>query len=353
MPKKNNQFTGVKEIARRAGVSIGTVDRVLHDRHGVSPKTKEKILAIIRELDYHPNLLARRLASRKVIRFATLIPSVSKDTSFWSLPLQGINQAEEEIRQYNIRIDKYFFDQNDRDSFVGQSRKILRKKPDGVLLAPDLAEETIAFTNKCTRLGIPYVFMDSDVEGQNSLSYIGPHLYDSGYLAANLVNYLLRDKEEILLLNISKKMYKHHHLLRKEEGFRKYFTDHGIPKKIEKTDLKKTDPASIEKQVAGILSRNKAIRLVFVTNSRVYTVADSLKNLKRKLIVMGYDFTPENIEGLKAGTIDFLICQKPGKQAYLGIMALYKNVVLNAPVDKIQFMPIDIITKENYRFYNN
>lgn len=353
MPKKNGQLTGVKEIARRAGVSIGTVDRVMHNRSGVSAKTKEKVLALIRELDYQPNLLARRLASRKVIHFATLIPSVSSDTSFWSLPLEGIAQAEEEIKQYNIRIDKYFFDQNDPNSFVIQSRKILRKKPDGVLLAPELAKDTIVFTNDCTRLGIPFVFMDSDVDGPDSLSYIGPHLYDSGYLAANLVNYILRDKEDILLLNISKKIYKRHYLLRKEEGFRNYFTDHGISKKIEKIDIKNTNIKSVGKQATDALSRNKNIRLIFVTNSRVYAVADSLKRLKRKLIVVGYDFTPENIDRLKAGTIDFLICQKPGEQAYLGIMSLYKNVMLNQPVEKIQYMPIDIVTKENYRFYRN
>jgi len=57
------EVSGVKEIARRAKVSIGTVDRVLHNREGVSEKTKTKINKIIQELDYQPNILARRLAS--------------------------------------------------------------------------------------------------------------------------------------------------------------------------------------------------------------------------------------------------------------------------------------------------
>lgn len=353
MPKKDGQLSGVKEIARRANVSIGTVDRVLHNRSGVSPKTRDKIIAIINELDYQPNLLARRLASRKVIHLATLIPSVSKDTSFWSVPLQGIEQAEAEIKQYNIKIDKYFFDLNDKESFVNQSRKILRKKPDGILLAPDFIDEAIVFTNKCKQLGIPYVFIDSEIPGQDSLSYIGPHLYDSGYLAANLASYILRDNESVLLLNISKEIDNHHHLLRKEEGFRGYFKDNSIEKKIEKIDIRKVDSSSIEKEISSVLSKNKDIRIVFVTNSRVSVVAQCLKKLKKKLILMGYDFLEENINALKAGEIDFLICQKPGEQAYKGIMALYKFIVLDSQVDKIQFMPIDIITKENYQFYKN
>ena len=52
---EDKELVGVKEIARRANVSIGTVDRVLHNRTGVSKKTKHKILEIIKELDYeHP-----------------------------------------------------------------------------------------------------------------------------------------------------------------------------------------------------------------------------------------------------------------------------------------------------------
>lgn len=353
MSDQNVKLSGVKEIARRANVSIGTVDRVLHDRKGVSLKTKERVLAIIKELNYQPNLLARRLASRKVIHFATLIPSVSKDTSFWSLPLSGINQAEEEIGQYNIKIDKYFFDQNDRKSFVDQTVNILKKKPDGILLAPDLVEEAIAFTEKCDQLKIPYVFMDSDIEEQNSLSYIGPQLYNSGYLAAHLVNYILKGKDSVLLLNISRQMYNHHHLLRKEEGFRSYFSEHTIKRKIEKVDIKKAGSGSIERQLTQALSRHKDIKLVFVTNSRVSAVARSLRHLNKKLMLIGYDFTQENIEALESGDIDFLICQKPGEQAYLGIMALYKKVILNVAVEKRQYMPIDIVTKENYRFYRN
>ncbi|MBS1749487.1 MAG: LacI family DNA-binding transcriptional regulator [Bacteroidetes bacterium] len=353
MAKKDGQLSGVKEIARRANVSIGTVDRVLHNRAGVSPKTRDKIKAIIKELDYQPNLLARRLASKKVIHIATLIPTVSKDTSFWSQPLQGIMRAEAEVQKYNIKVDKYFFDQDDKTSFVNQTKKIFRVKPDGVMLSPDFVDEATAFTNKCSKLDIPFVFIDSDIEGQNSLSYIGPHLYDSGYLAANLVSYILRENESVLLLNISQRMYKHHHLLRKEEGFRAYFIDNSLNKKITKVDIKKSDRHSIEKEIAASLTKNKDIRLIFVTNSRVSLVAQCLKKLKKKLILIGYDFIEENIKALVDGDIDFLICQKPGEQAYKAVMSLYQYIVLNATVDRMQFMPIDIITRENYQFYKN
>ena len=148
-------------------------------------------------------------------------------------------------------------------------------------------------------------------------------------------------------------MYKHHHLLRKEEGFRAYFKDNSINKKIVKIDIKKADGLSIGKEITSALSGNKDISLIFVTNSRVSIVANCLKKLKRKLILIGYDFVEENIKALTEGDIDFLICQKPGEQGYKGVMSLYKYIVLDAQVERMQFMPIDIITRENCQFYTN
>jgi LacI family transcriptional regulator len=73
----------------------------------------------------------------------------------------------------------------------------------------------------------------------------------------------------------------------------------------------------------------------------------------KNILLIGYDFLQENIEYLKNDVIDFLICQKPQEQGYRGIMALYQNLVLDVAVEKSYFMPIDIITKENYIFYRN
>ncbi len=109
--KKKKASAGVKEIARLANVSIATVDRVIHKRGGVSEKTKTKIQSIIEKLDYQPNILAQRLAltSRGTIRLAVLLPAISGETEFWQAPLDGIKQAQSEIKRYGIHIEQFFF----------------------------------------------------------------------------------------------------------------------------------------------------------------------------------------------------------------------------------------------------
>src|SRR5680860_790803 len=187
--KNEEKIIGVKEIAKRANVSIATVDRVIHNRSGVSPKTKSKIEAIIKEFNYQPNILASRLASGKIFDIAVLIPRGSEETDFWDAPLRGIQRAESEIKQYGIRIETFLFDLNDRESFTQQGKLIHEKKFDGVLLSPSFIEESIGFARICRNRGIPFVFIDTNIKEKSSLSYIGPHLFQSGYLGAKLCTF--------------------------------------------------------------------------------------------------------------------------------------------------------------------
>lgn len=335
-------------------MAIATVDRVLHNRKGVSKKTRTKILAIIEELDYRPNILARRLASKKIFHFAILLPKVSEETAFWEAPLSGIERAELEIRQYGVVITKYFFDLNSKDSFNEQASLILKSEVDGLLVAPSFIEESIKLTNACKEKNIPYVFINSDIPSQENLCYIGPNLFKSGYLAAHLMQYSVTEKSKILVVNISKELENHHHVLRIEEGFRAYFQEKHNSDNIIKTDIRHTDYQSIEDNVSQILEQNRGIRAVFATNSRVSYIAAYLEKAGIKdIILVGFDCTEQNIEYLKKGIIDFLICQRPEIQAYQGIMALYQMLILGVPVEKINYMPNDIITKENFEFYHN
>ncbi|MGI8893404.1 MAG: LacI family DNA-binding transcriptional regulator [Bacteroidia bacterium] len=346
-------LSGVKEIARRGNVSLATVDRVIHKRSGVANETRNKIIAIINELDYQPNLLARRLASRKIIQLATLIPKVSQEeTTYWEAPLQGILQAEKQINQYGIKLVKYFFDQNDRKSFAEQTKLIIKNKADGIILAPSFIEESIQFTQSCAELNIPYVFINSDIPNQESLCYFGPELYQSGYFAAHLINYLIGEGK-ILIVNISKEIT-NNLILRKEEGFSAFFRENNKLNDIIRSDIRETNFTSVQKILSQSLKDHSDIQVIYVTNSRVSAVARFLEKAKRTdILLLGYDFLDENIEYLKKGIIDFLICQKPKEQAYLGIMALYHYLVFGSVNEKVHFMPIDIITKENYLFYRN
>jgi LacI family transcriptional regulator len=351
MEKQEIELTGVKEIARRANVSIGTVDRVIHNRVGVSKKTKDKINAIIEELNYQPNIFARRLASKKVLKFAVLIPRSSEETDYWDGPLDGIRQAETEIKPYGIEVDLYLYNLNDKRSFIEQAGSALLEEIDGVLIAPVFTEEAIKFLKRLKERQIPYIFINSDIPEYTGLSYFGPNLFQSGYLAAHLMKYLIDKSTPILVINISKEIDNHHHLLRKEEGFKTYFENHQLLNPIYKLDIRETDYLSIKRAMLNFL-KDHDVKAIFVTNSRVSYIAKFLKEKEdSQTLLIGFDYTKENLAYLQDETIDFLICQKPREQGYKAMIALYQDLVHSAPVEQINFMPIDIITKENANAY--
>jgi LacI family transcriptional regulator len=67
--------------------------------------------------------------------------------------------------------------------------------------------------------------------------------------------------------------------------------------------------------------------------------------------LIGYDLTPENIHYLEKGTISFLINQKPVEQGYRAVFSLFNKIVLKKDVPSEILLPIDIVTKENLKYY--
>jgi LacI family transcriptional regulator len=84
----------IKDVARKANVSIATVSRVLNNQGGYSPKTKEKVLAAIKELGYQPNALARGLINKRTKTIGILFPEVSN--MFASKILHGVENVVNE-----------------------------------------------------------------------------------------------------------------------------------------------------------------------------------------------------------------------------------------------------------------
>ncbi|WP_273274491.1 LacI family DNA-binding transcriptional regulator [Maribacter polysiphoniae] len=346
MGKQQNY--GIREIAKRANVSIGTVDRVIHKRKGVSEKTRLKILKIIEELDYQPNVLASRLASKKIYRIGVLVPSASKETDFWNAPIKGMKRAAEEIKQYGVEIYYCFFQLHSRDSFLTQIDYLWKKEVHGVILSPLFKEDARQFVADCNKRKLPLVYIDSYLEDQKALSYIGFNLNDSGRQVAQLFDFCLNGKDKILVANISWKIDDFHI----EQGFRSYFIDKGSTRPIIKVDIRHTDYAYIKDSLQNLLKEHTDIKGIFVTNSRVNIVAKIMEDIGRKdIFIIGYDMTEENLKHLKKGTIHFLICHKPEFQGYQGIMTLYQYLVLGADVKEMQYMPIDILTNQNYQYY--
>lgn len=349
-----NKQSRIKDIAEKAGVSTGTVDRVIHKRGEVSPGTRKKILAIIEELDYQPNFLASTLASRRIYHFAVLIPAGSNQNPYWKDPLKGVLKAGEELQPYGVRLDIQTFSQNDTADFRKKGEKLLQSKPDGLLLAPVFFSESKIFLSKCLEQNLPVTFIDTQMDYKGSMRFIGQNSCQSGHVAARLLGMGNPKDASYLVFNITSDKDQLYHFRERCNGFKDFFLSKKLQVDITVYDIHTPDLEKLAQILNTVHKRKKPIMGIFVTGSKVYHIARALKQLNIQGVrLLGFDLVPQNIELLEEELIDFLICQQPEEQGYLGIQTLYSVIVQNLSIDPVKYSSIDIITRENISHYLN
>ena len=343
----------IKDIAERAKVSVGTVDRVLHNRGEVAKETRDLINTIISELSYTPNIIASTLAQKKVFRFSALLPMISEGDAYWQFAVKGIENAEKEIGHYGVAIKKYFFDIRNQESMEEQMQHILNDHTDGVMIMPVFNELTEKFAQTLSEKNIPYSFIDSALFGANPIKVAAQDSFQSGYLAAKLISYSVAKDATVLIMNVARNHYNDTHFNERVRGFKAYLAEHNITEtKIRTIEITQGDEVSVKQSLMSAFTEYSFVRGVFVTGYDVYKVAKFIDEKKLVNIrLIGYDLSENNIQYLRKGTIDFLLSQRPEQQAYKGIMALFNHLVLKKPALISHSMPIDIITKENVDYY--
>lgn len=335
-----------------AGVSAGTVDRVLHNRGDVSPASREKVQKVLDEIDYHPNMFAIGLAAKKRYHIICIIPYYIEH-DYWHAVAQGIDRAAQELRPFNVGVDYLYYSHADEASYEKACTQLQTEAVDAVLIAPNFQDETLKLTSYLEDKKIPYALIDFNMEETRALCYIGQDSKTSGYIAAKILMRRYKEGQELVLfLNNQKNSPAEVQMQRRLEGFMQYIAVAHKNLIIHDVVLNKEDNASNEEVLDVFFAEHPKAVLGAVFNSRIYQVASYLQKKKQKLeALVGYDLLQKNVEYLKRGEVNHLIGQRPGLQGYCGVKALCNHVVFKKPVTAVKYMPIDILMKENIDFY--
>ena len=313
----------IKDIAAMAEVSKGTVDRVLHKRGKVSQKALERVNDVLDKIDYQPNIMARNLKNTKIYRICVLMPNPVSDP-YWRPCIDGISEAKNEYKSFNITIEVYFFDPSSTISFIETNDSLLKTTPDAVLLAPLFYLETVSIINNYNSLGIISGTFNNQLELNNISTFVGQDLFQSGRVAARLMDLLIKKNSSIAIIHIDEDVNNALHMQEKERGFRKFFDEYENFKLI---TLKLEQPR-IEEEFTSFLKAHSDLAGIFVTTSKAHQIAEIISNTKiKKIAIVGYDLLKSNVEYLNNKMIDFLIHQNPRKQAYLGTSLLIEHFI--------------------------
>ena len=353
-----NQITNkirIKDIAILAGVSEGTVDRVLHNRGDVSAKSLEAVNKVLEEINYTPNLLARSLASKKQYRFVCLYPEHNL-ADYWHSIDVGFNQAASEFSNHNVIIEKRYYNQFDPLSFISISNEILLNLPDAVFIAPIFREEALNFTIELKKLQIPFSIFDSMLEEAEFITYYGQNSFQSGYIAAKLLLEALPKESQVLIIRTHRKGSVSNQTIYRNNGFMQFIKDNNMVDFYEliNIELKDDDKNSNLEALRTVFAANTNIKAAIVFNSKVNRLAMDLVTLNQTDVrLIGYDLLEENVAYLKQGVVSSLIAQRPEKQAYLTVRDMCREIIFKQKVNRINYVPIDILMKENIEYYMN
>jgi LacI family transcriptional regulator len=350
MPSKKAR---IKDIARLAGVSIGTVDRVIHNRGEVAEKTRVKVQKILKETNYSPNVMAQVLKLKKRYHLVSLLPEPTEDNPFWLKHSVGMKKAMEELDPFPVTLSQVTFDLLNEDDFQKKTISVLNLKPDGVLLSPIFKSESITFCSKLFNEKIPFVFVDGFIEDTGFMAYIGEDIFQSGRVAGQLSDMVTPEKKDVLVVTIAKNIQNVHHLNNRTQGFLSYFEKSGM-NKGKKINLNIPDPSfeSVRTAFDKAFKENPGIGSIFLTGSRSFLVALYLEKKGLKSInLIGYDLLDINVKYLKSGVIKFLLGQRPEEQTYKGVKKLFEFLSLHKIPDKIEYLPVDVVTSENVDFF--
>ena len=343
----------INDIARRTGLSKGTVDRVLHNRGEVSKKSYDKVMAVIEELGYEPNVYASLLAKGGSQLVVILIPS-HEPGSFWELAASGIGKAAEGTATIGVRIEHFEYDQYDIDSFREACERVLEARPAGVVLAPLFQEETRTFATRLKEEGIPYVFIDSRPESEDYLAYFGMPLYKSGYLCADQLTGGQENVTSVLMVRVKRdRLQQSDPTINRRAGFMDYMLDHSPECTVGNLFIDPNDPDGTYHKLDNWFREHPDVRHIVMFNSRIHLIVPWLEaHPVPGRRVVGFDNLKANLDALSRGTVTSLIAQHPEEQVRLAVDTLAEYILRKKlPLRRDNYMHMDILTRYNVEDY--
>ncbi|WP_263383071.1 LacI family DNA-binding transcriptional regulator [Granulicella arctica] len=209
--KNDAANAGIKDIANALNVSIGTVDRALHGRPGVSEKTKVKVLAMADKLGYKPNLAAQALKLNRRLSIGVVLPKYI--AHFFDPMRAGIRAASAAAVGMQVGLEFYEYARLGSGD-IAAMESALGQHHDGVIFVPGDPRQFHSLIQKFARSGTATLCVGSDAPNTDRSGTVAAHAYVSGAIAAELLALTLRDKANVAIFTGERHTFDHAEKLR-------------------------------------------------------------------------------------------------------------------------------------------
>jgi LacI family transcriptional regulator len=315
---------GVREIAEALGVSIGTVDRALHNRPGINATTRTQVLATAQSMGYRPNLAARFLSSGKGLRIAVNVPR--ELASFWDVVRDGLRDAARSFEANGIEVVERVYPGHGEGEREALAEALSDPHVHGIIMVPGFPERLLDLIHSAAERSIPVVYVNTDAPGSERLTVVWADPLTNGAIVGELMGRFLQGRGRVMPVTGHLSTVEHANKL---EGFRDAIAT--IWPQIEVAPVVEghEDEAETYEKCRERFAGDASIAGVYVSTANSPPVVRALEDegLAGRVTVITTDLylalAPLIESGIVAATID----QRPWVQGQMAFQTLYRFLV--------------------------
>jgi LacI family transcriptional regulator len=334
-PAPSARPAGIKDIARAVGVSIGPVDRALHDKPGVSAATRRRVLDQAAALGYRPNLAARHLKSRTVVRVSVHLPE--QIAIFWDSLRDGIREAAAPLAPA-LAVE---FRDSPRlgEGEAATVRRAIDSGADGIILAPGDPVALRPVLARAAARKIPVVCVVTDAPECERLASVSAEPFTVGAVAGELLARFLPGGGEVAFFTGWLGTEEH---AEKLGGFQSSLWNVGRGVRLVSV-VEARDSARVGYERAlAVLDAHPDLRGVHVSTVNSMPVLRAIERRGRagQITVVTTDLFPALVPRIRSGQVAATIYQRPVSQGRQALQALAGYLLGGArPPVRIKVIP--------------
>ena len=336
----------LQQIAEKAGVSRGTVDRALNNRGRINAQVAERIREIAKEMGYQPNRAGRALAmSRHSIKIGVIIQS--SETPFMKKVLIGTADAKQEVERLGAEVCVKKIKEVDADRVIQTMEKMKQDGINGIALVPCEDEGLKNTVNRFVEeYHIPVVTFNSDIDNTKRACFVGQDAVQSGKVAAGLMAEILPQNGKIQVISGYPSNRSHKNRTR---SFIKELKSSRQDIEILDVQYAYDDAKIAETITREMLKAHDDLAGIYLSASGADSVCHVLEELKKagKVKVISNDLTSRNERCLRKGAIQFLLGQNAYVQGYEPVMILF-NKLFDGVDPEQEYIYTEIVIKTKY-----
>ena len=338
---------GIHKIAELAKVSIGTVDRALHGRPGVSETTRKKVLRVAKMLDYTPHLAARMLSGGASFKIGICIP---KEIHFFYDQMRaGIFDEARRASGFGLEL-LYTPVRALGKGESGAASDLLDRGVKGLVLTPGDPDSATPLIDRAEAANVRVICITTDAprSHRSSVVCVDPEL--NGRLAAELMYKFVGPAAEVAV--VTGMLSTEEHRL-KAEGFCAGFEADCRGGRIAAVLEAHESEEESYRKTCELLSNHPGLGGIYVSTVNCLPVCRALEDRDRagQVGLITTDLFPEMVRHLRCGTIRASIYQNPYLQGQIAVRILVDNLLNGIAIPHASYLNPGIVLRTNVHLF--